>query len=300
MMNHKGAKAQRDHILPLIFISGISGGSVFPIIKLAEQYDIQKFSYIFWESFFIVLVLSMLAVVRKQAIIPQKNEVIYYIFCAFTNIIIPQSLFFIIAPNLPASIMGLIVILTPLLVYLSLVTMKAESFVTHKIIGVTLGFIGAACLFLPSLFQIDEQLKWFWVLFGLLLPINYAINRILATRFKPEESNQFRLAIGLFGCVSILTFILMMVFEIPYIPFQNLNGGDVALMLHVLAMVIFYLTFFTLADKGALQNSLASYLVPLVTLVWGMALFDEQISWVYLLSAPLIILGLYLTTKKTS
>jgi drug/metabolite transporter (DMT)-like permease len=104
----------------------------------------------------------------------------------------------------------------------------------------------------------------------------------------------------LFGCVSILTFILMMVFEIPYIPFQNLNGGDVALMLHVLAMVIFYLTFFTLADKGALQNSLASYLVPLVTLVWGMALFDEQISWVYLLSAPLIILGLYLTTKKTS
>ncbi len=299
-MSQEDKNKKKDLTISLIVLSGICGGSVYPLIKIAEQYSIPKFAYIFWESLFVVLFLTGISLLKKQSELFRFSELKYYFFCALTNIIIPQCLFFILAPNIDANIMGLIVILTPLFVYLGLLGLQDIKFNIIQFMGVVIGLIGAIILFLPDVLDLTSDLKWFWILFSLSLPVNYAINRIVASRLKPKDSENahIRLAIGLFGCVAVLTAGAMLISDDSYIPLLDLNYGDLALIAHAIVMVIFYMTFFILAKKGALQNSLGSYVIPVIALLWGVILFDEMVSIIYPISAILIFVGLLLTNKK--
>lgn len=283
--------------ISLIILSGITGGSVYPIIKLAESYAIPTYAYIFWGALLIALTLCVIAFAKGYRAFFSKIEILYYLFCALTNIIIPQSLFFMIAPELPSNVMGLIIILTPVFVYLGLTILKIEQFFMMKWVGVCIGFLGASCLFLPEIFYDSKSFQWQWAALAFLIPLDYAINRIYASKLIPENNNPFRLAIGLFSFVTIISGIIMMINGATYIPFQSLNGGDFALLLHVIVLVLFYLIFFKLAEKGALQNALSSYIVPLVTLAWGVLMFEETVDIFYPFAAGLVFLSLYLTTK---
>lgn len=280
----------------LILVSGICGGSVYPLIKIANSYGIPKFGYIFWESCLITLFLVGVSIWNKDREFIRKSDFKYYLFCALTNIIIPQTLFFLIAPHLPASVMGVVIVLTPLLVYFSLVTFFKEQLNIGKGIGVLVGFIGAVFLFLPDISKTVE-FDWRWLLFSFFLPADYAINRIFVTKLRPSSSTSHSLAIGLFGFVAIISCLLMIASSQIYNPFTDLNYGDLSLLSHAILMTIFYIIFFVLAREGAVQNSLSFYVAPVTTLLWGYLFFDELLSWLFVLATVLVFSGLYLLNR---
>ncbi len=285
--------------LLLILIAGICGGSVYPLIKIADTYNIPRFAYIFWESFFIILLLSTLALLRSQKIRLTKNECPYYIFCALTNILIPQALFFYIAKELPASIVSIIIVLTPIFVYMSLIFFFKEPLIWRKVTGICLGLLGIFILFAPAAFIDAYNLDLFWLMIALLLPVDYATNRIFATKLKPIDASPYNLTIGLFICVGLMCAGLMIILgQTSYNPLTHLHFGTLALFSHALAMTIFYIIFFILAAQNAVSNSLSFYIAPLVGTSWGILLFNENIDIFFLASTTLVFSGLYLVTKE--
>ena len=284
--------------LLLIIMAGICGGNVYPLIKIAETYNIPKFSYIFWESLFVVIIVSFIALIKNQKKLLNKNDITYYSFCAVTNIVIPQTLFFTIAPNVAANILSLIIVLTPILVYMASAVFLKESLNINKGLGVILGLGGIVVLLAPKLLETDTSVNIYWFAIALLIPINYAFNRIVASKLLPSNSSPYSLTIGLFSCVASISFIGMVLSQQFYIPWHNLHYGDLALFLHALFMAIFYMIFFVIARQNALQNSLSLYIAPLVGMMWGYFLFNEAFTLTFSLSAALVFWGLYLVTKK--
>jgi drug/metabolite transporter (DMT)-like permease len=285
-------------LLPLILLSGFCGGGVYPLIKIANAYQIPKFAYIFWESLTISCLLLLVSVCRGEKLKLRREESGYYVFCAFTNIIISQILFFIVAKHLPASILGIITVLTPMMVYISSLLFFGETLIGARMIGVCLGFLGTAILFLPSFFQSEVQVDWRWLLFSLLLPINYSLNRLFVTRLRPADSSNSSLTLGLFATVAGFTFIAMLSTGDIYIPLTNPSWGDLALLSHAVLMTIFYIAFFAIARTGAVQNSLSFYVAPLVALGWGVIVFNESIGYVFCLATVLVFAGLHFVTRR--
>lgn len=284
--------------LLLIIISGICGGSVYPLIKIAESYSIPNLAYIFWESLIITILLILISLCTGTKKLLKKSELKYYFFCAFTNIIIPQILAFIIAPNLSASLISIIIVLTPIFVYLSTIVFFKEKFIRYKAFGIVIGFIGAALLFLPALKITGNQFQWYWVILAVLLPIDYAFNRVFATKLLPKTSSSYSLAIGLFSIATLISGVLMLITRQTYIPFQSFHYGDLALLTHAILMSIFYIIFFVLAKKSAIQNSLSFYITPIVGTSWGVLFFGETIGMIYIASILLVFSGLYLVNRK--
>lgn len=284
--------------LILILISGLCGGSVYPLIKIAETYSIPKFSYIFWEALIIVTLLSAVALFKKKPALFKTRTVGYYTFCAITNIIIPQILFFTIASHLPANILSVITVLTPILVYTASIIFLKEKTYFNKSLGVIIGFLGILILFIPSILNDGYTISWYWLALALLVPMDYAINRIYTSKFIPKNDSPYSLTIGLFSLVAIISAILMTLSGSFYIPWQELNYGDLALLVHGILMAFFYLVFFVLAKECSLQNSMSLYLAPLVGISWGYLFFNEIFSLIFILASALVFGGLYLVTKK--
>ena len=284
-------------IYTLIFIAGFTGGSVYPLIKLAEKYNIPNFAYIFWESLFVVIFLSLFHLIRRQGKIFQKENINYNVFCALTNILIPQSLFFWIAPHLPTNIISIIIVLTPIFVYASTVLLKHDKFLRTKLYGLIIALIGVLLLFLPNSTEVNNSIKWFWILATILVPADYAFNRIIATRLRPENSPSTSLAVGLFAFAGILSGLIMIVTNSLYIPIE-LHIGNLALICLAFLMSIFYIIFFDLAKLSALHNSLSFYIAPLVGFSWGIFLFQESLTTILIISTLLVFSGLYLVNQK--
>jgi drug/metabolite transporter (DMT)-like permease len=230
----------------------------------------------------------------------RREEFGYYVFCAFTNIIISQVLFFLIAEHLPASVLGIITVLTPILVYVASLLFFGESMIKTRMIGVCLGFLGTAILFLPSILDSEVQVDWQWLLLSILLPINYSVNRLFVTRLRPADSSNSSLTLGLFSTVAVLTFLVMLTTGDIYIPLLNPNWGDLALLSHAGLMTIFYLAFFAIARAGAVHNSLSFYVAPLVALGWGVIVFSESVGSVFCLATILVFAGLHFVTRSES
>lgn len=286
-----------NKITLLIIISSFCGGSVYPLIKIAETYDIPKFAYIFWETLFVSLFIIIISFSQKRFSHLKKSEWKYYSFCAFTNILIPQFLFFLIAANMPATTISLVISLTPLFVYLCLILFFQEAMIKNKIFGLCLGFIGILFLFMPNITETSYLFSWQWLLFSFSLPAIYTLNRIFVTKLQPQDSSPHRLALGLFATVCVISFCAMIATNNIYIPLVNFNLGDLALFIHSILMTIFYICFFIISKKGAVQNSLTFYLAPLVGSAWGILLFREFINIWFILSAGLIFYALYLVNK---
>ena len=289
-----------NKIFLLILLSGLCGGSIYPLLKLGEAASIPQFTYIFWEGVIVCTVVAMIAIIRKENFWWKREELPYYIFCAVTNILIPQSLMFIIADHVPVSLFSLIITLTPIFVYLALVVLGRSRWQALKIAGVFVGFTGVAFLFVPEIMGLSlATLSLGWLLFTFLVPLDYTLNRVIASQIKPEGSSTTRLTFGLFSFVILGAGCAMFLTDQASLPFMPWTIGSTALLAHGGVMIGFCLAFFYLAGISALQNSLSLYIAPLVGASWGVVLFHEVLDIWIMAAAMLIFLGLYLINKPT-
>ncbi len=280
-------------------VAGLCGGSVFPLIKIAESNEIPKFAYIFWEAVIVVFLLSAIALSRSERSLFETKEYRYYGFCAITNILIPQSLSFIIAEKLDASIFSLLVVLTPTFVYVLTVFFGNQRLALMKTLGISLGLVGALFLFVPLLLSKNASANVGMILLAFLVPIDYSLNRFFASRLKPTSASPYRLAIGLWSFVAVGSGLLLLSFQQFYVPFLDSDlRSSLALVAHAIVMVVFYIVFFILAGVGSLRNSLSFYVAPVVGITWGILLFDERLTPFILVAALLVFIGVYIVTLE--
>lgn len=289
-----------SQIFLLIVISGLCSGSLYPLIKIANFNAIPKFAYIFWEGLVICIFIAVWSHIHKKRRLFNIREMPYYLFCALTNILIPQYIAFKVAAHMPSSWISITNILTPSFVYIGLVLFFRERFEKLKATGLFMGLLGAGLLFLLSLTDIVRPDKWMWMLISILLPLDYAVNRIYAHRLRPKDAPSDRLSFGFFSVVTFISGMLMLFTQTTYVPFVNINPGDIALLVHAFLLMIFYLIFFVLNEKGAIHSSLSFYIAPLTGILWGAFFFGEDINVIYILAGVFIFYGLYLVNKKTA
>ncbi len=229
----------------------------------------------------------------------KQSQVFTLLLVGLTGTALPSILFPIAQQWISSSLTGIINSMTPLFtLLLGLLFFKAH-FSWSKIIGIIIGLLGAASLFI---FGEDAGMgsNWAYGFFIILACLCYAASSNIVG-FNLKGLSAMTISTVSFSMVGIpMTLYLFFGTDFIHIM-QHTTGAWQGLgyvtILALLSTVIASILYFQLVQwTSPVFSSTISYLVPAVAVGWG--IFDgEVISWVHFSAMAIILVGVYLTRE---
>ena len=176
--------------------------------------------------------------------------------------------------------------------------LKGDKISGNKIRGIVLGFIGLFVLVLPSL-QNGVNAGFWGILAIVLASASYGIGwvwvkkRLTGTPSFKAPATQLLLATLYLLPIAWLTESPVVVFDWSMITLISI------LSLGTLGTAIAFILYFKLiAQAGASYASMVTYLVPVIGVLLGVVVLNEEVTIWMLAGASLILYGIYLGGKK--
>ena len=276
----------------LLFASlSLCWGIPYLFIKIAVA-DVDPLIVAFGRTFLAALLLLPLAL-RRNALRPLLKHWNVLLFYTGIEIVGPWLLIGHAETRLNSSTTGLFLAVVPLIAAVILVILGADRFGPRRLVGLVIGFVGAA-----SLVGLDVHLDDLGAI-GLLVlvTIGYAIGPILISRQLADLPP-----------LGVITGSLV-VAAAAYAPFTPLVWparfpASALIAIVVLAVVstaaAFLLMFALIAEAGPSRMTFVTYVNPAVAILLGAVVLNEPLTTGLLIGFPLVIIGSVLGTWRSS
>ena len=270
-------------------------GSSFILIKRGlvglTPYQLGAFRIFFAGLFLLIIGFNSLKSIPKQ-----KWK--YIALTALFGTFIPAFLFSIAETRLDSSISAILNSLTPLNTLILGVLSFGLIFKRSQIYGVIIGFIGSILLVFNGAIHHPEQ-NYYFSIFVIIASICYALNVNLIKKYLSDLS-PLSITTGNFA-VMILPAILILTFsgiEETIAIEKTRHSIFFILLLGILGTGIANIIFFKLIQiSSPVFATSVTYLIPIVAFFWGL-LDNEMLTPVQFLGAFIILIGVYLSSKK--
>ena len=198
---------------------------------------------------------------------------------------------------------GWIVAIIPIFITIAARLFLGEAITARKLIGILIGFLGiflviSKGVFSVSIFRFGSTFGDILVLFSALTWTAFTVGgKGFLSRFSPLAAIT---PIMIVGCLITLPFTWLK-WEWNILFHLSLTGWMSILFLGVFCSGLAYLFWYSaLEKKDSSIVGMCLYLEPLVTLIGAYFLLNEEIRWVTLVGGGMILLGVYLATRKFS
>jgi drug/metabolite transporter (DMT)-like permease len=197
---------------------------------------------------------------------------------------------------------GWIVAIMPIFITITAHFFLREAITGRKIIGILVGFFGiflviSKGIFSFSLLRFDSTLGDSLVLISALTWTGFTVGgRGFLSRFSPLEAIT---PIMIVGCLITFPFTWLK-WEWNILFHLSLSGWIGILFLGIFCSGLAYLFWYSALEK--MDSSIVGmylYLEPIVTLIGAYLLLGEEIHWITLMGGGMILIGVYLATKRS-
>jgi drug/metabolite transporter (DMT)-like permease len=196
---------------------------------------------------------------------------------------------------------AVIMVTTPIIVLILSAIIMKEKIISRKIIGLLLGLIGTGFLIVygKSIGNATNASLGNFLVF--INAVSYAFYLIIVKRLM-DKYNAFTFV------KWIYTFGLLMVIPFGWNEYQEIQWQTLpSIILWEIGFVVVFTTFFTylfnLVSMRELKPTTVAvfiYLQPLFATLFAISLGKDELSWVKIVSAVLIFVGVYLVIMKKS
>ena len=196
---------------------------------------------------------------------------------------------------------AVIMVTTPIIVLILSAIIMKEKIKSRKIFGILLGLLGTGFLILygKSIGNATNASLGNFLVF--INAVSYAIYLIVVKKLM-DKYNAFTFV------KWIYSFGLLMVLPFGWNEYQQIQWTVIpTYILWEIGFVVLFTTFFTylfnLISMRKLKPTTVAvfiYLQPLFATVFAMSLGKDELTWVKIVSAVLIFVGVYLVTQKKS
>jgi drug/metabolite transporter (DMT)-like permease len=196
---------------------------------------------------------------------------------------------------------AVIMVTTPIIVLILSTILMKEKMKKRKIFGILLGLFGTFFLILygKSIGNATNASLGNFLVF--INAVSYAFYLIIVKRLM-DKYNAFTFV------KWIYTFGLLMVIPFGWNEYQEIQWQTLpSIILWEIGFVVVFTTFFTylfnLVSMRELKPTTVAvfiYLQPLFATLFAISLGKDELSWVKIVSAVLIFVGVYLVTQKKS
>jgi drug/metabolite transporter (DMT)-like permease len=279
----------------LLVMLGVIWGSSFFNIKIAS-YSYAPFTLALIRVFFASIPLIALCVFRKVRIKAFSDEWYKYAWIGGCNIVIPFVLIAVGTSKVDSFLAAMLMSTTPISgSILAHFFTKNEKITLFKSIGIIIGFCGVIFLFLDKL--IINESNIIYALIILLGSTFYSIGGILTLKIKNKGNVNVTTSTIIWSVIFLIP--LTLIFENPTDSIPSINSTLSLIYLGVVATgAAWLLRFRILTVNGLVFQTQVAYIIPLVGVIFGYFIMNENITWKVLVSLSLIILGIYIVKKS--
>jgi len=196
---------------------------------------------------------------------------------------------------------GWFVAVAPIVITIAARLFLGEGITARRMIGILIGFFGAFLVFSKgvfslSLFRFASTFGDFLVLISALTWTAFTVGgRGFLSRFSPLAAIT---PIMIVGCLITFPFTWLK-WEWNILSHLSLSVWMGILFLGIFCSGLAYLFWYSaLQKKDSGIVGIYLYLEPLVTLIGAYYLLNEEIQWITLVGGGMILLGVYLATRK--
>jgi len=284
-----------------LFFSVLFWAGNFIVGKIASNYEIPPFSLNFYRWFFAWLILAPFTIpeILKKINYVKKN-LIYLIILGITSVTIFNSIVYY-ALNFTQVISGVLMISTiPVMIIFISSLLKTDKTNIFQILGVILSFVGVIVIITKADIELIKQLKFNkGDLTMVVAMLSWATYSALLKQKKHELTQLSLLEV-------IITFGLMFLIPIYFIEMQMgyLIKLDTPFILTLTYVVLFpgIISFICwikgIALIGPNRSGIFLHLMPILSAIMAMLLFNEKFMFYHFLGAVFILSGIILSNKK--
>jgi len=294
-------------VIFLVLICSLLWGSAFPALKLGfSLLDIEENTggklYFAAYRFFLSGLLIFLGIKLSGGTLrlPDKRDYLVVGLLGIVQITVLYTLFYIGLSNTTG--MKSAIINGSSSFYMALFShwwIKGDSLNLTKTVGLVFGFSGIVLISL-SKGSLDLDLKLTGEGFMMLTAICGALGALIvkkgSIRIAPPLMSGYQLFIG-----SIFLFLIAACFESPDILQFSQKSTLLVLYLSFLSAAAFTLWYILIKYNSLTKIAVYRFLVPISgTLLSGLLIANESLSWQILLSLTLVSTGIFLSSRKPS
>ncbi len=273
----------------LIILSILWGGSFF-FVEVALE-DIPPFTLVFFR-----LALAAVALLAYLKIRGEKIPLTLPLWGTFLVMgllanALPYALIVWGQTHITGSLASILNATTPIFtVLVAHILTTDERLMTHKLVGVLVGFTGVMAMMMPAMAQ-GLNFDSYGQIAVLVASISYAFAGVWGKRLHatPVIVN----AAGTLVCSSLVLLPIIFVFEAPLAITPSLNSLLAVAAIALLSTALAFLLYFNiLASAGATNLALVTFLIPISALLLGMGLLGETMEATTFYGMAIIFLGL--------
>jgi len=286
----------------LLAVGVISGLGVV-LSRIAAEAAAHPFGIALWVNIVVTLICIPHAAYRGQ--LPKLDRSLLQVFFAwaFLSTVISESVVFLVAQQLPASIIALILVTEGFMVFAFASVIGIEKATIRRLAGFAIGLVGIALVIFATNESIGVGNFWIWSFIALLAPLGYALRTLLITVKLPSSIDMVA-ATGYCSLAAVLLLIPLVIGFNDFVPLSlNPDTGNVPL---VLAIILFgivsavgvSLRVSLIRSAGAVFASQSSFVVTFAGIAWSIILLGESLPLVAWAALLLLVIGLILVGPK--
>ena len=275
----------------------------FVVGKFASIYEVPPFSLNFYRWFFAWLILAPFTL---PEIIKKKDYIInnykLFIVLGVTSITIFNSIVYY-SLNFTQVISGVLMISTiPVMIMFFSSIMKIEKTNLFQIIGVIFSFVGVIIIITKANFEILKNLNFNKGDITMVVAMfSWALYSTLLKKQKYEISQLSLLQV-------VMSFGLAFLIPIYFIEYQlgfriTLDKPFILILSYVVllpGLASFILWIKGISMIGANRSGVFLHLMPIISAIMAMIIFNEKFMFYHMLGACFIITGILLSNKKVT
>ncbi|MFO1088945.1 MAG: DMT family transporter [Hyphomicrobiales bacterium] len=212
---------------------------------------------------------------------------------------LPFALSLEISRHVPVTDYALIVSTFPLFNYLLSLVIGREKLAATRVAAMALGFASSAILILGNRTEgHDHHLTW-WTLATFVVPFLYTFYNYFCSAYWPRSADARTLGMAESFASAILAVPFLLWFDPPWSPGLPGPLSYWPLIVAVAIWVIERIAYFTLIrDRGPVFTGQGVFIATPASVLYGMIFFRDAGGWLLWLSLALLMIALWLNTKR--
>ncbi len=284
--------------LVLLLLAGFLFGLDAPVAKWISQFQLNPIGMAIWINVVVVLLTIPRAIIKKE--IPKFDLYLvgYFLLWGFCTCILGDVVLLMVAEQIPASIVTIILVTEVMMVYFYTVIRRLESTNLKKLAGVALGFVGVSIVVLAQ--QSSEgSTHAFWAVVALGVPLGYAIVDLIIALGRQNAIGPST-TLGLASIAGLTIIVPLAWLQDAFVPFSMLSKGallGVTLwgVLDWIGMLVFVQLIRT---AGPVFGSQTAYVQTIAGIGISFAVLGESLAPNVWIALAIIIVGMLLVEPK--
>ena len=280
----------------LMLLAGVIYSLLFPVNRIATENGVPALGYVVWVTLGGGAIMLLACVLRRKLPFTGRRHLVVYFVGGAIGLAAPMTLLTLAAPNLPSSVITMIVVLAPLLSYLFALPVKLERFRWLSIAGLLCGLSGILLILIPDASLPDPDMVG-WVLLTLLVPVLFALFNIFIDLYAPAKGDGMQLGTGVLVAAGLVMLpVTAITGDFHLFPGPSVEGDLAVLYATLINVARWWLMFIIISMAGAVFVSQTAYIIVLGGFGWQALFFGGSVSSYIWAAAGLLLIGLATNT----